>query len=174
MHVVMKNSRRRNQWRHLADDEVVGTGQVTVSVPRWVQQRDTLLARFNAVGVRLTPGDAVTDIVHDLDRLALVVLDISDYLDGRSYTQARQLRERFGYRGELRALPARRDHLGLLARCGIDSFEMHPQEDAAAALATLQRAVVAYQPAADGLEPIFRRRRQPAAFPVAHTGAEQP
>lgn len=171
MQLITQHSVRRSRWRHLADEEVIGQGKVTVSLQRWLLQRDLLLARFKAVGVRLAPADAVADIAPDIPRLALIALDVSDYQDGRSYTQARLLRERFGYRGELRALQARRDHLALLRRCGVDVFELHPLQDGGAAVAELRQPRTAYQPAADGLPLIFRRRRHPSAIP--HTRTEE-
>ena len=66
--------------------------------------------------------------------------------DGRGYTQAQLLRQRYGYTRELRATGAiRRDYLFLLARCGFDSFEFAAGEDSHAALAQLERYSVAYQ-----------------------------
>lgn len=159
MHLITRHSIRRNQWRHVADEEALGSGNVTVSLRRWRLQRETLLARFRPVGVRLQPDDAVADIAADLDRLDLLALDFGSFADGRGYSQARQLRQQFGYRGELRALQARRDQLHFLARCGFDAFELHPREDTDAALAVLKRSATAYQPAADGQSLVFRRRR---------------
>ena len=66
--------------------------------------------------------------------------------DGRGYTQARLLRERFGYKGELRAVgKIRVDQIFFLARCGFDAFELMDGEDAAVAMAQLDRFSVAYQ-----------------------------
>ena len=120
-----------------------------------------LLARFRPAGVRLNPGDAVAEIATDLSVLTLVALDFGSFTEGRGYSQARLLRERFGYQGEIRALQARRDHVPFMARCGIDVFELHSCEDADAALATLRRSAIAYQPAAEG-QPLIFRRRDPA------------
>jgi len=68
--------------------------------------------------------------------------------DGRGYSQARLLRERLGFRGELRAVGAgvRQDQVFLLARCGFDALELAAGEDAQAARRALERYDVAYQP----------------------------
>ena len=75
-------------------------------------------------------------------------------------TQARLLRQRFGYSGELRARGAlKRDQLFFLARCGFDSFELDPTEDLPAALAALHSFSVAYQDGSDALVQVQRRDR---------------
>jgi uncharacterized protein (DUF934 family) len=58
-----------------------------------------------------------------LEGIKLIVLDFPKFTDGRAYTQARLLRERLGYIGELRASGAVYiDQLPFLLRCGFDSF----------------------------------------------------
>ncbi len=56
-----------------------------------------------------------------LDGVKLIILDFPKFTDGRAYTQARLLRERLGYTGELRASGAVLiDQLPFLLRCGFD------------------------------------------------------
>ncbi|HSI00229.1 MAG TPA: DUF934 domain-containing protein [Reyranella sp.] len=88
------------------------------------------------------------------DRLAgvtLVVLDFPKFTDGRAYSQARLLRERLGYAGELRATGAVfLDQLPFLLRCGFDSFESE-QKGFGEALARARTLFsVVYQPTGDG------------------------
>ena len=160
-----------NPWRHAADDAALGHGPVTVSLGRWTAGAAELRGRA-LVGVRLAPADDVGAIAGDLKALSLVVLDFSDFADGRAYTQARLLRQRYGYRGELRALGVRRDHAAFMARCGIDAFELAEDEDPAAVIAALDAISVQYQPAADSVRWIFRRRedRKPKSEPTAAGG----
>ncbi|MEY2855563.1 MAG: hypothetical protein RL030_2695, partial [Pseudomonadota bacterium] len=99
-------------------------------------------------GVLLKPED------HDLEPLRpylallpIVVVQFPTSGEGRGYTQASLLRERFGYKGELRARGAVRvDQVWFMARCGFDSFELAEGEDPAVAIAQLDRFSVAYQP----------------------------
>ena len=98
------------------------------------------------LGVRVGPTDEVASLAPFLDRLQLIVVQFEASGDGRGYSQAQLLRQRLGYAGELRAAGAvKRDHLYLLARCGFDSFDFAPGEDAHAALAHMERYSVAYQ-----------------------------
>jgi uncharacterized protein (DUF934 family) len=82
-----------------------------------------------------------------LPKLPLVAVDFTTTGDGRGFTQATLLRERFGYKGELRAVgKIRADQMFFLARCGFDAFELLDDEDVATAVAQLDRFSVAYQP----------------------------
>jgi uncharacterized protein (DUF934 family) len=86
-----------------------------------------------------------------LDGVNLVMLDFPKFTDGRAYSQARLLRERLGYRGELRATGAVfLDQLPFLLRCGFDSFESD-QKGFGEALARARTLFsVVYQPVGDG------------------------
>jgi uncharacterized protein (DUF934 family) len=79
--------------------------------------------------------------------------------DGRGYSIARLLRERYGYVGELRAVgDVQRDQLFNLARCGFDAFLLRKDEDADGALAALEEFSEAYQASVERPQPLFRRR----------------
>ena len=101
-------------------------------------------------GVRIGPTDEVERLGPHLGRVALVIVDFPKNGDGRGFTQAQLLRQRYRYTGELRATGAVfRDHMFYLARCGFDAFELAPGEDPQAALAALHSFSVAYQGASD-------------------------
>jgi uncharacterized protein (DUF934 family) len=88
----------------------------------------------------------VAPLVPYLEQVPLVAVDFPSTGDGRGYTQARLLRERHGYKGELRAVgKIRVDQMFFLARCGFDAFELLDDEDAAVAIAQLDRFSVSYQ-----------------------------
>jgi uncharacterized protein (DUF934 family) len=101
--------------------------------------------------VTLANTDPVESLAPEIERLQLIVLNFPKFTDGRAYSQARLLRERLGYRGELRATGAvLRDQLPFLLRCGFDSFESD-QPGFAEALAKGQTLFsVVYQPTLDG------------------------
>jgi uncharacterized protein (DUF934 family) len=108
------------------------------------------LASASAVAVQLEPADAVEALAPQVGRLQLVVVHFPKDGEGRGFTQAALLRQRYGYQGELRAAGAfKRDYLFFLARCGFDAFDLHPAEDRQAALAAFNSFSVGYQPAAD-------------------------
>jgi uncharacterized protein (DUF934 family) len=88
----------------------------------------------------------VSPLLPFLPRTPLVAIEFTSTGDGRGFTQARLLRERHGYQGELRAVgKIRADQMFFLARCGFDAFELLDEEDVATAVAQLDRFSVAYQ-----------------------------
>ena len=101
--------------------------------------------------------DLVEALVPDLARIAVVMLDFPKYTDGRAYSQARLLRERHGYRGELRATGnVLRDQLLLMRRCGFDAYEVDAR-GAAGFAAAMGSVTHAYQPATNDAGMFLKR-----------------
>jgi uncharacterized protein (DUF934 family) len=148
-------------WTRLADDEPVpADGPVLVSFARWREARAALLARRGPIGVALANTDPVETLASDVARFDLIALHFPKFNDGRAYSQARLLRGRMGYGGELRATGnVLRDPLPFMVRCGFDSFESEQKgfADALASARTLFSVV--YQPAEDGRTPVSVLRR---------------
>lgn len=137
---------------------------VIVPFAQWPVLRDTLLARDTRIGVSMSGGDEPAAIASDLDRLDLVAIRFKSFTDGRGYSTAALLRQRYGFRGELRAIgDIQRDQLFYLARCGFDAFVLREGEDVEAALAAFDDFGEVYQAAVDRPLPLFRRRVAPAA-----------
>jgi uncharacterized protein (DUF934 family) len=150
-----------DDWRHLGEDPTADAsfdGGVIVPLAR-LRTEPAWLGCSGRLGVRLSPTDRVDELGELLPRLALVAVEFPSAGDGRGYSQARLLRERLGFRGELRAVGngVRRDQVFLLARCGFDALELPPGEDAEAARQALRRYDVAYQPGSP--EIALRRQR---------------
>jgi uncharacterized protein (DUF934 family) len=83
----------------------------------------------------------------------------ASFTDGRGYSLARMLRERYGYRGELRAIgDVLRDQIYYLSRCGFDAFALRADQKPEQALAALDDFSEAYQTSVDRPHPLFRRR----------------
>jgi len=128
-------------WQH-------GTG-MRVDLATWQADRDALIARGVPLGLTLNPDDAVEPLGPDVHRFDLIALDFPAFTDGRPYSAARLLRERFGYRGELRATgDVQRDQMAFMARCGFDAFEVADERAAKDFAAAQAEISVTYQPAA--------------------------
>ncbi len=158
---LIKNERFvADSWRHLADDEgVPDAPRLTVSYVRWVEQRERLAALPAALGVRLPNDVAPTKLAADLARLALIVLNFPKFTDGRAYSQARLLRARLGFTGELRAEgEVLRDQLLFMRRCGFETFVVGERAVTEDWLAAFREIDVFYQPAEDSEMPLWRRR----------------
>lgn len=152
-----------------AEGAVPDRTPVIVPAERFLAQADELVRRDGSLGV-LWPNDRrIAELQPWLGHLALIALVFPKFKDGRAYSQARLLRETYGFRGTLRATgDVLRDQFHFLVRAGFDSFEVKKQADARVFAEVLARYSVHYQPAADGSVPALQRRLQ-KANPVPKT-----
>lgn len=162
--------------RRIVEDDVIrvddaaplpAAGTVLVSWARWQAERPALQAR-GGVGVTIPPTLEARELAADLDALALIAIPFNFIqpkpeggrtFDGRGYTQARALRERYGYPREIRAIgDVFRDAMYYMQRCGVNAFEVKPGQNLEDALQAFGDFSFGYQAAADDPTPIFRRR----------------
>ena len=137
-----------DEWSYAAD-AAAGATSVIVTFEQWRAERSAWLARGGRLGLVLQPADKVEELAADVPQFQLLAAQFPGPGEGRGYTQARLLRERYGFKGELRATGyVRLDQLFFLARCGFNAFEL-PDSDFAGALAALQTFTAAYQPSND-------------------------
>ena len=142
------------------DDPIPEDGPVLVPAARFLADAAELTERAAPVGVIWPNDKRVSELVPHLDRLALIALVFPTFRDGRAYSQARQLRERHGYRGELLATgEILRDQFLFLLRSGFDALEAKKESDAKAFAAAEARFTVFYQPTKDGRLSANQRRR---------------
>lgn len=145
----------------LADEDALVTGPVIVSFHRFQAEPETLLADGRAVGVRLRSDEAVEGLAYDLPRLALVAAEFPKFRDGRAFTAARLLRDRFGFKGEVRAVgEVLLEQAHFIARCGFDGAEPADGTTAEQWTARLGLHRHVYQVAADHRSPAFVERAQ--------------
>jgi uncharacterized protein (DUF934 family) len=136
---------------------------VIVSAKRFLAEADALIGRDGSLGIAWPNDRRVSELKPWLGHLALVALNFPKFRDGRAYSQARQLRETYGFRGTLRATgDVLRDQFNFLARAGFDSFDVKKPADAAAFAKSIARYSVFYQSSVDGRIPALRRRLQGA------------
>jgi uncharacterized protein (DUF934 family) len=137
-------------WTTVADDAALPAGAVIVGLGRWQRDREALLGRNQPIGVGLPPDRPVEALAADLGRLGVVALEFRSFRDGRAYSQARLLRERYRYAGEIRATgQVLRDQLLFMERCGIDAFQVADEARTHAWPEATREISVWYQPAAD-------------------------
>ena len=109
--------------------------------------------------LRLEPADDPAKVAGELATASRVEVNFPKFGDGRGFSIGRLLRERYGYKGELRAVgQITRDHLFFLESCGFDAFELRDGEDAAEALAAFDDFSESYQASPARPTPLFRRR----------------
>jgi len=149
-----------DEFVHLADDaEIPASGAVLIPAARFLADPEAALSRSGKTGVIWPNNQDVDALVPYLEKLAAVGLVFPIFRDGRAYTQARLLRERHQYKGELRATgQILRDQFVFMMRAGFDAFEVKKDSDAKAFTDVAHRYSVFYQPVGDGRIPAFRRR----------------
>jgi uncharacterized protein (DUF934 family) len=162
MPLVKNGNVAADTFIHVAEDaEIPVDGAALIPAARFMADPDALVARNSPTGVIWPNNRDVDDLVPYLDRLAVVALVFPSFRDGRAYSQARLLRERYAYKGELRATgQVLRDQFVFMLRAGFDAFEVVKQADAEAFLATAKRYTVFYQPTGDGRITALHRRMQ--------------
>lgn len=135
----------------------VPAGKVIVPLKVWLAQRDALSQRAD-IGVWLASDEHASDLLDDIAKFAVIAVDFPKFGDGRGYTIAYHLRNRLGYRGELRAIgDVLRDQLFYMRRVGFDAFATRPDKDIHEALKGLDDFSLSYQASSDDPQPLFRR-----------------
>lgn len=162
MPLLKEGKRAEDLWQRVeADAPLPETGPVYVELERWQQDREALIARVEPIGVLLKSDEHPEELKNDLGHLDLIALDFPGFKDGRAYSSARMLREKYGFNGELRAVgDVLLEHLLFMHRCGFDAFEINsddPEIDWQTAVADFD---VWYQPTADGRPTILQRRHR--------------
>ena len=139
---------------------VPSAGDVILPLKLWRERRDELLARPGRLGVWLDSHEDPAAIAQDLRLFGVVAVNFPKFIDGRGYSIARLLRERYGYKGELRAIgDVFRDQLFFLSSCGFDAYALRAGEDPQEALAAFADFSEAYQNSVERPVPLFRRRQ---------------
>lgn len=167
--VLLKDGQTSNDtWQHLNDDDTLPSGPIIVSVTRCHRDRASLAARNMPLGLQLDAGAEPAKLADDLHRFSVICLQFDSFTDGRPYSQACLLRERYGYRGELRARgDILRDQFDFMRRCGIDALEITKEADALAWQDAVAEIDIYYQPTGDTRPTIAMYRRGAAAsYPI--------
>ncbi|GAB3376556.1 DUF934 domain-containing protein [Azotobacter armeniacus] len=164
MQRIIKNGQVIDETWHLLDKDATLEGlsnsdDLIVPLALWREHAHALKVRDGGLGVWLDSDEEVEEIAEDLDHFKVIALNFPSFTDGRHYSSARLLRERYGYQSEIRAIgDVLRDQLFFMQRCGFDAYAIRPDRDPHDALQGLQDFSVCYQAAADQT-PLFRRRQ---------------
>lgn len=153
------------QILELAEGETPATaalpdGDFLFPLPVWQARKSEIIARYKRIGLLLRGGDEVEDVADDLHYFIVIAVDFPKFVDGRGYSSARLLRQRYRYEGELRAVgDVLHDQLFFMKRVGFDAFALRADKDIDYALAhAFNTFSERYQAAVDEPLPYFRRR----------------
>lgn len=132
-------------------DALPAEGALIVNLDQWRDSRDALIARGTPVGLRLKSDQSPELVASDVEHFDVIALEFPRFRDGRAYSYARLLRERYGYTKELRAVgDVLLEQLFFMLRTGFDAFEIEGSDPVGAYETALADFSVWYQPTADG------------------------
>ncbi len=149
-----------DEWQRL-DDEAVMADYSLISLQRWQDNAESLapLAQAGKIGLWLNSEDTADRLGDDCRQFSIIAIEVPKFSDGRGYSTARLLRERHGYRGELRSVgDVLIDQLFFMQRVGFDTFALRDDQDLNDALAAFATFSVCYQNDVHDPRPLFRRR----------------
>ncbi|MEE4184192.1 MAG: DUF934 domain-containing protein [Gammaproteobacteria bacterium] len=134
-------------------------GPVIVSLQQWQTHRDELLRRGTHLGIVLRSDEKPDALSSDLEHFAVIALDFPTFRDGRAYSSARVLRQRYGYAGELRAVgDVLLEQLHFMHRVGFNSFLLESDNVVAEWETAASDISVWYQPTGDGRPTAIQQR----------------
>ncbi|WP_100640588.1 DUF934 domain-containing protein [Marinobacter salexigens] len=162
--IFRDGSIRQNQWTVVSRPEggealdIPEQKRVLIPADLWLESREQFAGDEN-VGVWLDSHDEPEILADHVNELPLIAVNFPKFSDGRGYSIARLLRERYGYKNELRAIgDVLLDQLQFMKRCGFDTYELRPDKDIRKATRALNFFSQGYQAATDTDQPLFRRR----------------
>ncbi len=164
MQRIIKNNEVIDETWHLLPkdtnfDDISNCDDLIVPLALWREHGPALKARDGGLGVWLDSDEEAEELGSDVANFQVIALNFPAFTDGRSYSNARLLRDRYHYKGELRAIgDVLRDQLFYLYRCGFDAFAIRADKDPYEALEGLKDFSVTYQASTDEPQPLFRRR----------------
>lgn len=160
MKIIKDTAIVEDNWQLIREPEIesLPDGDIIVPYSFWKEHSETL-NKGSTQAVWIDGSFDVEEIVNDLEQFTLIALDFPAFADGRCYSHARLLKERYGFKGDLRAIgDVLQDQLFYLYRCGFDSFALRDDKDFEAALKAFNTFSVRYQAASDEALPLYRRR----------------
>lgn len=165
--LIKHNAVSGDSWQTLvlnegetAESVALPAGDVIFPLAVWQARKTEIVSCHKRIGLLLQPDDRVEDVASDLEYFIVIAVNFPKFVDGRGYSTASLLRQRYHYQGELRAVgDVLHDQLFFMKRVGFDSFALKDGKNADYALtAAFTVFGDAYQGATTQPQPAFRRR----------------
>ncbi len=148
---------RADEAADFSSASVPAPADLLVSWEQWQGAREVLLARGGRLGIQIPNDLDLSELAADLPSLALVAIDFPSFGDGRAFSLARLLRQRYGFSGQVRATgDVTWDRLRFMQRCGFDAMEIAEERFSPEMAKAFTEISVNYQGAADGIAPLYQ------------------
>jgi len=140
------------------DEVLANKGTVLTPKEYWLENSEQLAGKDN-IGIWLDSDEGPEELSPHIEKLSLIAINFPKFADGRGYSYARILRDRLGFKGELRAIgDIMHDQMFYLKRCGFNSFAVREDKNAEVVITGLNDFSECYQAATVQDKPLFRRR----------------
>lgn len=158
--VLKDNCVVEDNWTVLAEDaDRLPKGDLLLSYSQWQTFADQIDSHDGDIGVIIEGNSDIEEIIEPLLDLPVIAINFPIFADGRGFSTARLIRERYNYLGEIRAIGGFiRDQLYLLKRCGFNAFQFTEENELSDAAESLKDFSENYQVSVDQENPLFRRR----------------
>ncbi|MFT4907827.1 MAG: hypothetical protein ACI978_001911 [Oleispira sp.] len=163
--IILDKKIANDDWTLIADDAVLSDAKEVINFSRWAATEGTdkaaLIAKRDAgsLGIQLNAGDTADLLAADSQGFALINIEFPKFTDGRGYSAARLLRERYAFNGQLRAVgDVLFDQLFYMMRCGFNAMAMRADQDLELAVKGFETFSAPYQGDVNDTRPLFRRR----------------
>lgn len=163
--IILDKQIANDDWTLVADDAALTGANEVINFGRWASaegaDKDALIAKRDTgtLGIQLNAGDTADLLAADSQGFALVNVEFPKFADGRGYSAARLLRERYGFTGQLRAVgDVLFDQLFYMMRCGFNAMAMRADQDLDLAVKGFETFSTPYQGDVNDTRPLFRRR----------------
>lgn len=163
--IILDKQIVNDDWTLVADDERLSTAKEVINFSRWSiaigSEKEKLIAKREAgtLGIQLNAGDTADLLSTDCQGFALINVEFPKFADGRGYSAARLLRERYGFTGQLRAIgDVLFDQLFFMMRCGFNAMAMRADQDLELCVKGFETFSSSYQGDVNDTRPLFRRR----------------
>jgi len=152
-----------SDWINIENDQQLSNVQsrsaLSFTLPAWESLASEIKAKQpEKLQLMLLGHDEIDSLTDVLDQFSVISIHFAEFKDGRGYSLARLLRDRHGYKGELRATgDVTLDQLFYLSRCGFDTFLLRSDQDPSLAFKAFNQFSQVYQASADQPSPIYNR-----------------
>jgi len=139
---------------------VLPAGDIIFPLPVWQARKTEIISTCKRIGLLIQPDERVEDVAGDLEYFIVIAVNFPKFVDGRGYSTASLLRQRYAYQGELRAVgDVLHDQLFFMQRVGFDSYALKDGKNAVHAVNKgFSSFGDAYQASTSQPQPLFRRR----------------
>ncbi len=162
MNIIRNGNIEKDSWVQVSDDESIPKGTKNiVSYERWNKEKDSISLLSYKIGIRLRSDQHPSDIIGDLEHFNTIALEFPQFKDGRPFSYARILRDRYKFAGDIRAFGhILRDQFLFLDRCGVNVLQLQSQEKLNDWTEAINEISVSYQPASDDRKIVKNLRRK--------------